>query len=116
MTMWCSRTGMPTVCSAHRSESPRNRALLQTVCSAESLVAGTAVRVPRRSGSPRRPRSSSAIWETVRAWPLPDRGCVAGPAVLFEVVLVVLLGRVKRRRGGDLRDDVPLARLLLGVA
>src|SRR5215471_13671657 len=36
--------------------------------------------------------------------------------MLFEVALVVLLGPVERRRGGDLRDDLPLARLLLGIA
>src|SRR6266852_1964824 len=28
MTMWCRRTGMPTVCSAYRNESPRTRTLL----------------------------------------------------------------------------------------
>jgi hypothetical protein len=36
--------------------------------------------------------------------------------MLFEVALVVLLGPVKRRRRGDLRDDLPPYRLLLGVA
>src|SRR5215467_13195075 len=36
--------------------------------------------------------------------------------MLFEVALVVLLGPVERRRRGDLRDDLPLARLLLGIA
>ena len=36
--------------------------------------------------------------------------------MLFEVALVVLLGPVERRCGGDLRDDLPLARLLLGIA
>src|SRR5215468_2268078 len=36
--------------------------------------------------------------------------------MLFEVTLVVLLGPVERGRRGDLRDDLPLARLLFGVA
>jgi len=36
--------------------------------------------------------------------------------MLLEVTLVVLLGPVERGRGGDLRDDLPPARLLLGVA
>src|SRR5215831_15955585 len=36
--------------------------------------------------------------------------------MLFEVALVVLLGPVERGCGGDLRDDLPLARLLLGIA
>jgi hypothetical protein len=36
--------------------------------------------------------------------------------MLFEVALVVFLGPVERGRGGDLRDDLPPARLLLGVA
>src|SRR5215467_15346911 len=46
----------------------------------------------------------------------PDGGCAGGVAMLFEVALVVVLGPVERRRGGDLRDDLPLARLLLGIA
>src|SRR5215831_8112981 len=40
----------------------------------------------------------------------------AGVAMLFEVTLVILLGPVKRGRRGDLGDDLPPARLLLGVA
>jgi hypothetical protein len=36
--------------------------------------------------------------------------------MLFQVALVVLLGPVERRRRGDLRDDLPPARLLLGIA
>src|SRR5262249_30225841 len=36
--------------------------------------------------------------------------------MLFEVTLVVLLGTVERGRRGDLRNDLPLARLLLGIA
>src|SRR5262245_21797506 len=36
--------------------------------------------------------------------------------MLFEVTLVILLGPVERGRGGDLRDDLPPARLLLGIA
>src|SRR5205809_3050672 len=36
--------------------------------------------------------------------------------MLFEVTLVVLLGLVERGRGGDLRDDLPPTRLLLGIA
>jgi hypothetical protein len=36
--------------------------------------------------------------------------------MLFEVALVVLLGPVERGCGGDLREDLPLARLLLGIA
>src|SRR5215831_17064834 len=47
---------------------------------------------------------------------LPDGGCAGGVATLFEVALVVLLGPVERRCGSDLRDDLPLARLLLGIA
>jgi hypothetical protein len=35
--------------------------------------------------------------------------------MLLEVPLVVLLGPVERGRRGDLGDDLPLARLLLGV-
>src|SRR5215475_670088 len=50
------------------------------------------------------------------AGPLPDGDRAAGPAVLFHVALVVLLGPVERRRRGDLRDDRPPPRLLLGVA
>src|SRR6185369_15459901 len=46
---------------------------------------------------------------------LPDGGCAAGVAMLLEVTLVVLLGPVERGRGGDLRDDLPLARLLLCI-
>src|SRR6516225_10173206 len=37
-------------------------------------------------------------------------------AMLFEVALVGLLGPVERGCWGDLRDDLPLARLLLGIA
>src|SRR5215831_8029579 len=48
--------------------------------------------------------------------PLPDGGRAAGVAMLFEVTLVILLGPVKRGRRGDLGDDLPPARLLLGVA
>src|SRR2546429_9808952 len=48
--------------------------------------------------------------------PLMDGGGAAGVAMLFEVTLVVLLGPVERGRRGDLRDDLPPARLLLGVA
>src|SRR6266566_7863851 len=47
--------------------------------------------------------------------PLLDGGCAAGVAMLFEVTLVVLLGPVERGRGGDLRDDLPPVRLLLGI-
>ena len=47
---------------------------------------------------------------------LPDGDRAAGPAMFLEVTLVVLLGPVKRSRGGDLRDDPPSYRLLLGVA
>ena len=47
---------------------------------------------------------------------LPDSGCAAGVAMLFEVTLVILLGPVKRGRGGDLGDDLPPARLLPGIA
>src|SRR5207245_6146479 len=36
-------------------------------------------------------------------------------AMLFEVALVVRRGPVQRRRRGDLRDDLPPYRLLLGV-
>ena len=45
----------------------------------------------------------------------PDGGCAAGVAMLLEVPLVVLLGPVERGRRGDLGDDLPSARLLLGV-
>src|SRR3984885_13312679 len=48
--------------------------------------------------------------------PLPDGGRAGGLTILFEVTLVVLLGPVKRGRRGDLRDDLPLQRWLLGVA
>ena len=48
--------------------------------------------------------------------PLLDGGCAAGVAVLFEVTLVVFLGPVERGRGGELGDDWPPARLLLGIA
>src|SRR6266480_3012181 len=61
-------------------------------------------------------RSGPCGWQRPPARQLLDGGCVAGPTVLFEVALVVLLSRVKRRRGCDLRDDLPLERLLLGVA
>ena len=47
---------------------------------------------------------------------LLDGDRAAGPAMFLEVTLVVLLGPVKRRRRGDLRDDLPPYRLLLGVA
>ena len=47
---------------------------------------------------------------------LPDGGGAAGLAVLLGVTLVVLLGTVKRRGRGDLGDDLPPVRLLLGVA
>src|SRR5215469_9949205 len=60
-------------------------------------------------------RACSARYVEAVAW-LPDRGGAASPAVLFEVALVVLLGPVERRGGGDLRDDLPPHRLLLGVA
>lgn len=46
---------------------------------------------------------------------LPDGGCAAGVAMLLEVPLVVLLGPVERGRRGDLSDDLPSQRLLLGV-
>src|SRR5580700_3834178 len=45
----------------------------------------------------------------------PDGGCAAGVAMLLEVPLVVLLGPVERGRRGDLSDDLPPQRLLLGV-
>src|SRR5262249_56273321 len=50
------------------------------------------------------------------ARPLAYGDRAPGPAMLFEVALVVLLGPVERRRGGDFRDDPPAYRLLLGVA
>jgi hypothetical protein len=46
---------------------------------------------------------------------LPDGGRAAGVAMLFEVPLVVLLGPVERGRRGDLSDDLPPPRLLLGL-
>jgi hypothetical protein len=45
----------------------------------------------------------------------PDGGCAAMVAMLLEVPLVVLLGAVERVRRGDLSDDLPPQRLLLGV-
>jgi hypothetical protein len=45
----------------------------------------------------------------------PDGGCAAGVAMLLEVPLVVLLGPVERGRRGDLSDDLPPQRSLLGV-
>src|SRR5215831_21331647 len=48
--------------------------------------------------------------------PLPDGGRAAGVAMLFEVTLVILLGPVKRGRRSDLGNDLPPARLLLGIA
>ncbi len=62
------------------------------------------------------PHTRELLDTIVAASELPDGGRVAGPAVLFEVALVVPLGRVERRRRGDLRDDLPLQRLLGGVA
>jgi hypothetical protein len=56
-------------------------------------------------------RGGAGLWAR-----LPDGGGAAGVAMLFEVTLVVVLGPVERGRRGDLRDDLPLARLLLGVA
>ena len=47
---------------------------------------------------------------------LLDGDRAAGLAMFLEVTLVVLLGSVKGRRRGDLRDDLPPYRLLLGVA
>ena len=47
---------------------------------------------------------------------LLDGDRAGGPTMLLEIALVVLLGPVKRRRRGDLRDDLPPYRLLLGVA
>jgi hypothetical protein len=46
---------------------------------------------------------------------LPDDGCAAGVAMFLEVPLVVFLGPVERGRRGDLSDDLPFQRLLLGV-
>jgi hypothetical protein len=46
---------------------------------------------------------------------LPDGDCAAGVAMLLEVPLVVLLGPVERGRRGDLSDDLPPPRLLLGI-
>ena len=45
----------------------------------------------------------------------PNGGCAAGVAMLLEVPLVVLLGPVERGSRGDLSDDLPSQRLLLGV-
>ena len=47
---------------------------------------------------------------------LLDGDRAADPAMFLEVTLVVLLGPVKRGRRGDLRDDLPLQRWLLGIA
>src|SRR5262249_44001925 len=72
--------------------------------------------------SPARPcrtRAQAAITASAGAPPasrLLDGDRAAGPAVLFEVALVVLLSPVKRGRRGDLRDDLPLGRLLRGIA
>src|SRR6266436_2658277 len=38
---------------------------------------------------------------------LLDGDRAGGPTMLLEIALVVLLGPVKRRRRGDLRDDLP---------
>ena len=65
-------------------------------------------------------------FELVRAGRLPgprarlrarslDGGCAGGIAMLLEVPLVVFLGPVERGRRGDLSDDLPSQRLLLGV-
>jgi hypothetical protein len=45
-----------------------------------------------------------------------DSDGTAGVAVLLQVALVVFLGPVERRRRGDLGDDLPFPRLLLGIA
>src|SRR6266516_3259532 len=45
-----------------------------------------------------------------------DGDRTAGAAMLLEIALVVLLGPVERRGWGDLSDDLPPSRLLLGVA
>jgi hypothetical protein len=47
---------------------------------------------------------------------LLDGDRAAGPAMLLEVTLVVFFSPVKCRCRGDLRDDLPPYRLLLGVA
>ena len=47
---------------------------------------------------------------------LLDGDRATGPAMFLEVTLVELLGPVKRRRRGDLRDDLPPYRLLPCVA